>query len=173
MKTEYSFKNPVNWLYGFLVAVLLVCTSCSSGPSADDREQIFRKLLVQTYGAFEASDESTIYDALVVSVDDEFLQTLYNQFSESLKIKEAEGKKAQVHRVNIIEVKQLRNDSSDSFTVEAIWEVTGEIVHFDHRHEQRVQYRGNFEVSHQSDGWRLTDGSILQQRRAAGSWEKL
>ena len=154
----------------FILTLLCTLSACTRSLNSDEQKEIFSRLFTSIYDAFDQQDESSIYDALAPAVEGSLLQNLYNQFSESLVIKEAEGKRAEVHRIQILQVTSTET-ASDQFTVKAVWEVEGVIAHEDHRHEQTIQYEGVFTVSKRSSSWKLTDGAILRQRRTAGSWE--
>ncbi len=147
-------------------------------PSTAECSEISSTLLTNVYRSFDADEETTIYDALALSVRGSLLERMYRDVRASLVIEEEEGAMSRVLAVEIDSIKVTPVDASHNEPDEALafdaniaWKVDGRVTHWGHTHDRTNAYEGRFRIAAASEGWRINACEVLSQRRvdAAGA----
>lgn len=141
--------------------------------SADKAEAVFKTLHKNIYRSFDYHTDSDIYDALAKSADGSFLETLYRQINQSLKMQEQGGAVARVTDVQweTIEPAAATNSESQtqpderSFAVKTTWTVAGTVEHWGHIHTRTNQYQALFFLEPIEGVWKLTGMNLLDEQR--------
>lgn len=181
-KTASRQKTAV--VAGLLVIASLVCWPFSritfANPlqptpqvSAEKAEAVFKTLHKNIYRSFDYHTESDVFDALAKSADGEFLETLYRQINQSLKMQEQGGAVSRVTDVKweIVEPdyqltpEDQRTEDERSFAVKSTWTIAGTVEHWGHIHTRTNQYQAIFFLKPVDEVWKLTGMDLLDQQR--------
>ena len=140
---------------------------------AEKAEAVFKTLHKNIYRSFDYHTESDVYDALAKSADGSFLETLYRQINQSLKMQEQGGAVARVTDVQWEAVEpetelspeNQRMHDERSFAVKTTWTVAGTVEHWGHIHTRTNQYQAIFYLEPVDDAWKLTGMNLLDEQR--------
>ncbi len=141
--------------------------------SADKARTVFKTLHKNIYRSFDYQTDSDIYDALAKSADGSFLETLYRQINQSLKMQEQGGAISRVTDVQWETVEPETAIASDhqnsqderSFAVKSTWTVAGTVEHWGHIHTRTNQYQAVFYLEPVEGVWKLTGMNLLDEQR--------
>lgn len=141
--------------------------------STDKAEAVFKTLHKNIYRSFDYHSDSDVFDALAKSAEGSFLETLYRQINQSLKMQEQGGAISRVTDVNweSIELLPVRGEkvkgSQDerSFAVKSTWTVAGTVEHWGHIHTRTNQYEALFYLEPVEGIWKLTGMDLLDEQR--------
>ncbi|WP_145229857.1 hypothetical protein [Gimesia algae] len=141
--------------------------------STDKAEAVFKTLHKNIYRSFDYHSDSDVYDALAKSAEGSFLETLYRQINQSLKMQEQGGAISRVTDVNWESVKLLParggkvkgSQDERSFAVKSTWTVAGTVEHWGHIHTRTNQYEGIFYLEPVEGSWKLTGMDLLDEKR--------
>jgi hypothetical protein len=141
--------------------------------SAEKAETVFKTLHKNIYRSFDYHTESDIYDALAKSADGSFLETLYRQINQSLKMQEQGGAVARVTDVQWKTIEPQYSSTADStppadersFAVQSTWTVSGTVEHWGHIHTRTNRYQAVFYLQPVEGVWKLTGMNLLDQER--------
>ena len=141
--------------------------------STDKAEAVFKTLHKNIYRSFDYHSDSDVFDALAKSAEGSFLETLYRQINQSLKMQEQGGAISRVTDVNweSIELLPVRGEkvkgSQDerSFAVKSTWTVAGTVEHWGHIHSRTNQYEAIFYLEPVEGIWKLTGMDLLDEQR--------
>ncbi|MCA9014845.1 MAG: hypothetical protein KDA77_05885, partial [Planctomycetaceae bacterium] len=140
---------------------------------AEKAEAVFKTLHKNLYRSFDYHTESDVYDALSKSADGPFLETLYRQINQSLKMQEQGGAVSRVTDVQWETVQpeteltpenQTTHDER-SFAIKTTWTVAGTVEHWGHIHTRTNQYQAIFYLEPVEDVWKLTGMKLLDEQR--------
>lgn len=140
---------------------------------AEKAEAVFKTLHKNIYRSFDYHTESDVYDALAKSADGSFLETLYRQINQSLKMQEQGGAVSRVTDVQwetvqpeteLTQENQTKRDER-SFAVKTTWTVAGTVEHWGHIHTRTNQYQAIFYLEPVEDVWKLTGMNLLDEQR--------
>ncbi len=139
-------------------------------PDAREARLIFESLHRNIYRAFDYEAESDIYDTLALSVTGGLLDRVYAEVYESLIMREEGGAVAKVQSVALLDAAVAIPAAGDArhFGVQCLWRVTGEVGHWGHTHRRANEYEAEYTVVSGSEGWRIGDVRVLNQRRVEG-----
>ncbi|MSR41553.1 MAG: hypothetical protein EXS10_06595 [Phycisphaerales bacterium] len=159
----------------FLPMLALGNAGLKPPPEAELRE-IASALLTNVYRAFDADEESTIYDALARSVSGAPLEKMYRDVRASLVMEEEEGAMSRVLAVEIgsisissLEARRIRDLETVFYDAHITWEVDGRVTHWGHTHDRSNVYDGRFGFAIMPEGWRIISSKVLSQRRLDGA----
>jgi hypothetical protein len=134
-----------------------------------DREQalrLFESLHRAVYDAFDARTEDEIYVTLATCVAAGLLDTLYAEVYESLILREEGGAICRVEDVEVLDRDvSFAPDGALELTFLWNWRVRGVVAHWGHTHRRTVEYRARYLVRHDGRAWKITDSTMLEQRR--------
>lgn len=142
--------------------------------SPEEAEQVFTDLHRNVYRSFDYREEERIYDVLEQSLSGDLLTEVYREVHESFRMKNTEGEASTtIQGVEIMELKVPAargpgKQSPLSFAVECRWRVSGLLYHWEHYHAQTNEYRANYTLEYQDEGWRITGLRILDRQRVSG-----
>ncbi|MCH9726695.1 MAG: hypothetical protein K0U86_17470 [Planctomycetes bacterium] len=136
-------------------------------------EAVFKTLHKNIYRSFDYHTDSDIYDALAKSADGAFLETLYRQIHQSLKMQEQGGAISRVSDVQwksiepetAIEGKNQITQDERGFAVTSTWTVAGTVEHWGHIHTRTNQYQALFYLEPVDGVWKLTGMKLLDEQR--------
>ena len=120
-------------------------------------------ILETLYAAFNAGDESTVYDLLATVAHDSALESLY---LERMLTSERAGLSASqsIHDIQIIALSsQVIGQSIEAY---AQWRVLGTVGHAEHMHMRGNAYTAQFVLAPRDDGWRIVDFKLLDVDRS-------
>lgn len=141
--------------------------------AADKAEAVFKTLHKNIYRSFDYHADSDIYDALAKSADGAFLETLYRQINQSLKMQEQGGAISRVTDVNwetvspetTVDSQYQTTQDERSFAVQSTWTVVGTVEHWGHIHTRTNQYQAIFYLEPIDGSWKLTGMNLLDEQR--------
>ena len=147
-------------------------------PDPESAERIFTELLRNVYRAFDAPDESRVYETLRVCVTDELLDQLYGEIYESLILRGEGGAMCQIEAVEFgagdVDVEATyepwdvvpeEREDAPFFRARQSWTVRGRVSHWGHEHSRENAYEAEYVVRNDGDGWRLASCEILDHSR--------
>lgn len=138
-------------------------------PDELQSEQIFQNLHRNIYDSFTAQTESDVYDTLAQSLDDNALETIYNEVYKAQVGREAGITSFKIRRIKPLETEVL--PSNDGFRIRYNWRVYGTVTHFGHTHARFNEYHAIYNVAARAVPgndelkWRIVDVNVLQHRR--------
>ncbi len=141
--------------------------------ATDKAEAVFKTLHKNIYRSFDYHTDSDIYDALAKSADGDFLETLYRQIHQSLKMQEQGGAISRVADVKwetispetFVNSQNQTNRDERSFAVRSTWTVAGTVEHWGHIHTRTNQYQAVFYLEPVEGTWKLTGMDLLDEQR--------
>ncbi|WP_417386973.1 hypothetical protein [Gimesia sp.] len=141
--------------------------------SGEKAEVVFKTLHKNIYRSFDYHTDSDVFDALAKSAEGSFLETLYRQINQSLKMQEQGGAISRVTDVNweSIELQPRPGPEVEgslderSFAVKATWTVAGTVEHWGHIHTRTNKYEGIFFLEPVDGVWKLTGMELLDEER--------
>lgn len=141
--------------------------------STEKAETVFKTLHKNIYRSFDYHTDSDIYDALAKSAEGSFLETLYRQINQSLKMQEQGGAVSRVTDVQWETIEPEAGETADStpshdersFAVKSTWTVSGTVEHWGHIHTRTNQYQAIFYLEPVEGTWKLTGMNLLDQQR--------
>jgi len=141
--------------------------------SNENAEFVFKTLHKNIYRSFDYHSDSDIYDALAKSAEGDFLETLYRQIHQSLKMQEQGGAVSRVSDVQwetvepeaVVDGKNQLTEDERSFAVRSTWTVAGTVEHWGHVHTRTNQYQAVFYLKPVDGDWKLTGMNLLDEQR--------
>ncbi len=139
-------------------------------PNTEQAAIIFEALHRNVYRAFDYKTEDEIYDALARSVDDGFLDTVYNEVYQSLIVQEEGGALSRVRGVEILEsdVEFATDTEQPEFDIDCRWRVLGTVSHWGHSHWRTNEYQARYRVRGDATQWRIVSVDLRSQKRIGG-----
>ncbi|MBC23626.1 MAG: hypothetical protein CMJ32_06890 [Phycisphaerae bacterium] len=147
-------------------------------PTKEEARTIFDSLHANVYRSFDYVDESDIYDALSLSVDDELLEQMYATIFRGLIMQEEGGAVSRVTRLtplnfDLENVGMLSRPTGPGlperealgFNVLYTWQVEGTVTHWGHSHSRTNNYTARYGVIATEQGWRISQMQPLEQDR--------
>ncbi len=140
-------------------------------PSEALAREIFEKLHLNIYGAFEAGSEGETYDILARSLEGRTLDRAYEEVHEALVLRDRGSSRFSVRRVRGVETEVLRADGP-SYGVRHRWRVYGTVTHSGHTHARVHEYEAVYRVRHDGRAWKIAGTDLRQQQRVpVGQWK--
>jgi hypothetical protein len=156
--------TAILWPYG---RANFGAAAATSEPMSDDQAaRIVRRLLTDSYSAFDSQSEEAIYDTLAESVTGELLREAYLSIRRSLDAP-AEVGRAHVREVNLLSVKSESQQDGVGFRAHCRWTVEVAVTHAGHTHLRNNQYEGNLIVRPVDGRWKIAAMTIVEEKRAA------
>ena len=122
-------------------------------------------LLTNVYRAFDVRSEDKVYDRLAISVTGNQLADIYLQNRRSLELAERGGLRANVDEVTIVNAGEVNRISSDQYTTDLQWLVSGSVNHFGHTHYRRNFNHARVTFGIVDDTWKIIDIEIIEEER--------
>lgn len=170
--TGYILRSTALW------SVVPPWTASIAVPDEDAAGRIFTDLLRNVYRAFDAPDESHVYDTLRVCVTDELLDQLYGEIYESLILRGEGGAMCQIEAIEFgdgsVDVDAVyepwdvvpeNREDAPFFRARQAWTVRGRVSHWGHEHSRENAYEAEYLIRNDGDGWRLAGCEILDHSR--------
>ncbi|MHC4470919.1 MAG: hypothetical protein ACYS99_08130 [Planctomycetota bacterium] len=136
-------------------------------PDEEGARFIFETLHRNIYRSFDYESESDIYDTLARSVRGELLEEVYAEVYESLILRDQGGVVCRIQDVTITEceIELPADEDALRFLAKARWRVRGTVRHYGHVHVRVNEYRAEYTVGRDEEGWKIIDVEILEQER--------
>jgi len=145
------------------------------GLTREEAVQVFEALQANLYAAFDYEDEDKIYDVLAQSVNGALLDDIYTEVYRSLIVTD-QGSSAvcRVQKVEVLECKAEPVEGDESaadtntatdYEIRCHWRVHGFVSHNQHTHRRVNEYRADFQLAKEEDGWKIIGISVDQQQR--------
>jgi hypothetical protein len=109
--------------------------------------------------------DEEIYDVLARSVAGEFLNEVYLQNKEALRIDAAEGALSIIDRLDVKSIESMQRLKNGAIAIVANWDVYGSVLHWDHIHFRCNTYRAELTIAPADDYWKLTRVVLLDEER--------
>ncbi len=130
-----------------------------------DAGDILGGLLSNVYRSFDLRDEDVVYDRLAVSVSGDQLTAIYVQSRRALELEDRGGARSKVDDVNVEEVRGITRQPDGTFSVEAVWTVSGSVSHFGHTHYRQNRYHAVIGLVPDGGTWKVGRLDVLDERR--------
>ena len=134
-------------------------------PSDGEAKRILRGLMLNTYRAFMLDNDEVIYDVLARSVDGEFLNEIYLQNKEAMRIDATDGAVSIVDRLDVKSIESMKRLKNGAIALVANWDVYGSVRHWDHIHFRCNAYRAELTIVPTDNYWKLTALQLLDEQR--------
>lgn len=140
-----------------------------STTSKHQASEVIETLLKNVYRAFNLKDEAEVYDKLALTIEGEFLESIYLKQRHSLKIKEAGGATANVNRVKLVGINEEKNHNNDNTTLTYTvrWTIEGTVTHWGHSHQRENLYEGRITLTTKDNMWKIQSLKTLNEKRLA------
>jgi hypothetical protein len=138
-----------------------------ANPPALEAAQLFQRLHGNIYRAFEAAEESDIYDTLAQGLDGRLLDEVYDEVYVATSARGGQASRFNIRRVKPLETVILpsRGTPRGAFNVRYRWRVYGVVTHFGHTHARINEYEAEYLVRHNGRSWRITESRVRQNKR--------
>lgn len=133
--------------------------------SQEESMEIVSGLLKNIYRAFDFRDESVIYDRLARSASGALLTRVYLETRKALELANQGGARVKVKEVEMLSTEMTPLDDQVGFTAQCTWIVGGDVGHWGHIHRRRNQYLATLTVAADSEAWKITDLTLLDEKR--------
>jgi hypothetical protein len=133
--------------------------------SEAEATRILQGLMLNTYRAFMLDTDEEIYDYLARSVAGEFLNEVYLQNRQAMRMDETEGSSTLIDRLDIKSVESMKRLKDDGIAVVASWDVYGSVSHLGHIHYRCNTYRAELTMVPTENYWKLTSFQLLDEER--------
>ena len=134
-------------------------------PSKAETAKILHGLMLNTYRAFMLQKDEDIYDTLARSVSDEFLNEVYLQNRENMRISDSDGTMAIIHQLDIKSVDSMTQKKDGSIGIVTNWDVYGSVHHQKHVHYRCNTYKANVRIKPTENYWKLVEIQLLDEQR--------
>ncbi len=128
-------------------------------------EFIIENLLKNVYRSFDFKSEDDIYDRLALSLDGDLLRDVYLQTREGMELESQGGVRARVKDVEIVETYSESLPNEIGFKFHTIWNVSGSVEHWGHKHNRINQYEAEILVKPIEDSWKITNIDLIEEKR--------
>jgi len=126
---------------------------------------ILKNLLKNVYRSFDFKNEEDVYDKLSVSLDGDLLTNIYLQTIKGMEIESQGGARAKVKEIEVKDVKSESLKDEIGFNFHTVWNVSGSVEHWGHKHNRINQYEAIITVKAVDGVWKITDLDILEEKR--------
>jgi hypothetical protein len=133
--------------------------------SEAEATRILQGLILNTYRAFMLDDDEDVYDVLARSVAGDFLDEVYLQNREAMRMGGSEGASTLVDRLDIKSVESMKGLKDGGIAIVASWDVYGSVSHSGHIHYRCNTYRAELTLVPTEDFWKLTSFQLLDEER--------
>jgi hypothetical protein len=133
--------------------------------SEQEATRILQGLMLNTYRAFMLERDEDIYDYLARSVSGEFLNEVYLQNRESMRMDGSEGASTLIDRLDIKKIESMKRLNDGVVAVVASWDVYGSVSHSGHVHYRCNTYRAELTMAPTGNYWKLTSFQLLDEER--------
>jgi len=130
-----------------------------------DSEFLINNLLKNVYRSFDFKNEEDIYDKLAVSLDGDLLRDIYIQTKKGMEIVKQGGARAKVKSVELKEFSSKPLQGEFGYQYHCIWDVSGTVEHWGHRHVRTNQYEANLIIKPIENRWKITDIDLIEEKR--------
>ncbi len=133
--------------------------------SEGEAKRILQGLMLNTYRAFMLDTDTEIYDYLARSVSGEFLNEVYLQNRQSMRMDGTEGASTIIDRLDIKSIESMKGRQDGSVSLVADWDVYGSVSHEGHVHYRCNTYRAQLTMVPTEDYWKLSSFQLLDEER--------
>ncbi len=130
-------------------------------------DSIGRPLLLNTYHAFEHTDESVIYDLLERSTTGQALESIFSEIYSSVVVTDHDMGRAILSGVRVLEI-DLLEESESGFRASTTWEATGSVYHWGHSHDRTYKYTAELSIVDADGVWKIDALRIDEQEWIGG-----
>ena len=134
-------------------------------PSVDRSTVILEGLLTNVYRSFDVRNENRVYDRLAMSVTGGQLARIYLQNRRSLELENRGGARANVDKVEILAIENVKRSQDKGFVADTVWTVSGSVSHYGHTHYRRN--KNHALVTFVVDGhlWKIKGIELIEEKR--------
>jgi hypothetical protein len=133
--------------------------------SEAEATRILQGLMLNTYRAFMLDEDEDVYDVLARSVAGEFLNEVYLENREAMRMEGSEGASTLIDRLDIKSIESMRPLKDDRIAMVATWDVYGTVSHLGHVHYRCNTYRAELTMVPTEAYWKLTGFQLLDEER--------
>ena len=133
--------------------------------SEAEATRVLQGLMLNTYRAFMLDTDEEIYDYLARSVAGEFLNEVYLQNRQAMRMDETEGASTLIDRLDIKSVESMKRLKDGGVAMVASWDVYGSVSHSGHIHYRCNTYRAELTMVPTKSYWKLTSFQLLDEER--------
>jgi len=133
--------------------------------SGAEARRVLQGLMLNTYRAFMLDTDEEIYDYLARSVSGQFLNEVYLQNREAMKMDETAGSSTLVDRLDIKKIESMERLEDGAIAMVASWDVYGSVSHSGHVHYRCNAYTAELTMVPTEDYWKLTSFQLLDEER--------
>jgi len=134
-------------------------------PSEVEAKRILGGLMLNTYRALMLDDDEETYDILARSVAGEFLNDIYLQNREALRMDAEDAALSLVNRLDVTAVESLERGPDGGVSMIVEWDVYGLVYHWEHVHFRCNTYRAELTIVPMDGYWKLTRLQLLDGKR--------
>ncbi len=98
-------------------------------------------------------------------MDGDLLRDVYLQTREGMELESQGGVRARVKDVEIVETYSESLPNEIGFKFHTIWNVSGSVEHWGHKHNRINQYEAEILVKPIEDSWKITNIDLIEEKR--------
>ena len=134
-------------------------------PTDMEAKRILQGLMLNTYRAFILDRDEEIYDVLARSVAGKFLNEVYLQNKEAMRIDTTDGAASIIDRLDIKSIESMNRVKNGAIAMVATWDVYGSVRHSNHIHYRCNTYKAKLTIAPMDNYWKLTGFQLLDEKR--------
>lgn len=133
--------------------------------SKAEAAKILQGLMLNTYRAFMLQKDEDVYDVLERSVSGEFLNEIYLQNRESMRMGYSDGAMSVIRQLDIKSIDSIAKKKDGNIGIAANWDVYGSVHHQQHVHIRCNTYTAEVTIKPTEDYWKLVKIQLLDEQR--------
>jgi len=134
-------------------------------PTRTDAAKILQGLMLNTYRAFMLERDEDVYDVLERSVSGGYLNEVYLENRERLRLGKSGDAMALVHQLDITSIDSIQEASDGRLNIVADWDVYGSVYHQNHVHYRCNTYTAEVTIEPTESFWKIVKIQLLDERR--------
>lgn len=134
-------------------------------PSKAETAKILQGLMLNTYRAFMLQRDEDVYDVLARSVSGDYLNEVYLENRERLRLGKSGDAMALVHQLDIKSIDSIQEETDGRLNIVANWDVYGSVFHQNHVHYRCNTYTAEVAIEPTDNYWKIVTIQLLDEQR--------
>jgi len=134
-------------------------------PSKAEAAKILQGLMLNIYRAFMLDRDEDVYDVLARSVSGGYLNEVYLENRERLRLGKTGDAMALVHQLDIRSIDSIHEDTDGRLNIVAHWDVYGSVYHQSHVHYRCNTYTAEVTIKPTESFWKILKIQLLDEQR--------
>ena len=134
-------------------------------PPKAETAKILQGLMLNTYRAFMLERDEDVYDVLARSVSGGYLNEVYLENRERMRLGKPGDAMALVHQLDIKSIDAIQEETDGRLSIVANWDVYGSVFHQNHVHYRCNTYTAEVTIEPTDNYWKIVKIQLLDEQR--------